>query len=267
MSIGISNLVSHTYVWYTIPIGMSKTHKAVILAGGKGTRLYPVTKSMPKPLLPVGKKPMVNYLVDLFFGHGIQEICLLINKEFTEDFNWWKKRYYPNSNIAFFEEQEPLGTFGGLHLAKSWIGESPFFLSNGDEIKEVDLGAMVLFHEKAKTLGTLGLVQVENPREYGVVVCDADNIVQEFLEKPQNPPSNFINSGLYLLDPGIFDYHPGPVFSMIEKDIFPKLAQEGKLAAFPGMTKWMDCGTWERYEKAIEELQGIDGTAVYFQKP
>ncbi len=234
---------------------MSKKHKAVILAGGKGTRLYPITKSIPKPLLPIGKKPMVNYLVDLFSSQGIQDICLLIPKDFAEEFDWWKKRYYPSSSIVFFEEQEPLGTFGGLSLAKEWIGGNPFFLSNGDEIKEVKLQDMISFHEQAGGVGTLGLVSVENPQEYGVVVCNERQKVEEFLEKPQNPPSNFINSGLYLLNPDIFAYHPGPVFSMIEKEIFPVLAKEGKLFAFQGMKAWMDCGTWERYEKALKELE------------
>lgn len=229
-------------------------YKAIILAGGKGTRLYPVTKSIPKPLLPLGKKPILNYLVDLFLKYGVQDIGLLINKDYAEDFEWWKKRFYPNENIAFFIEEEPLGTFGGLHFVKDWIGDNPFFLSNGDEIKEVDLDEMASFHDSKGGVGTLGLVEVPNPQDYGVVVCNSD-AVKQFLEKPQNPPSNFINSGLYALNPSIFEYHQGPVFSMIEKDIFPKLAEEGKLMAFKGMRKWMDCGTWERYEKALEELE------------
>ncbi|MDP2637225.1 MAG: nucleotidyltransferase family protein [bacterium] len=232
---------------------MSK-YKALILAGGKGTRLYPITKSVPKPLLPLGKKPIINYLVDLFLKHGVQDIGVLVSKDFTQDFEWWKKRYYPENRVEFFVEEEPLGTFGGLHLAKDWLGESAFFLSNGDELKDVDLDDMIDFHEKAGVLGTIGLVEVDNPQDYGVVVCNSDT-VKEFLEKPQNPPSNFINSGLYLLGPEIFEHHQGPVFAMIEKDIFPKLAKEGKLAGFQGITKWMDCGTWERYEKALEELE------------
>ena len=233
-------------------------YKAVILAGGKGTRLYPVTKEIPKPLLPIKKKPIINYLVDLFFSQGIKDIAVLINKEFREDFDWWKKRYYGSinspqvPNIKIFEEKTPLGTFGGLWFLKNWVGESPFFLSNGDELKVIDLCKMANFHQQIKTIGTIALVKVPNPQEYGVVLCSSA-LVQKFLEKPTNPPSKYISSGLYLFSPEILDYCKGPKFSMIEKDIFPKLAEEKKLAGFKFPGKWMDCGTWEKYEEALNK--------------
>jgi len=232
-------------------------YKAVILAGGKGTRLYPVTKEIPKPLLTVKRKPIINYLVDLFYSQKIENIAVLINKDFGEEFDWWKTRYYPSSvgggpKIEIFEEKEPLGTFGGLHYLKEWLGSNSFFFSNGDELKKIDLSKMSDFHQKHNLPATIALVQVPNPQNYGVVVCE-NGIVKEFSEKPEDPPSDYINSGLYLLSPCIFDYHPGPQFSMIEKDIFPKLAQEKKLAGFQFNGLWMDCGTWERYERAIEK--------------
>lgn len=227
-------------------------YKAVILAGGKGTRLYPVTREIPKPLLPVNRKPIINYLADLFYGHGIKNVAVLVSKDFKDEFEWWKKRYYPKNNLAIFEETEPLGTFGGLHLLKKWIGGKSFFLSNGDELKRIDLGQMAEFHNKKQPVGTIALAKVPNPQDYGVVVCNS-NRVREFLEKPENPPSNYINSGLYLLSPEIFKYHEGPKFTMIEKDIFPRLAQEKKLLAFKFRGRWMDCGTWERYETALKE--------------
>ncbi len=231
---------------------MKKHYKAIILAGGKGTRLYPITKQIPKPLLPIGKKPILNYLVDLFLAHGIQDIALLVSKEFQDDFAWWNKRYYPNLKIEICTEQEPLGTFGGLLLLKDWLKGGPFFLTNGDELKEIDLAEMALFHERVGSLGTIALTEVLNPREYGVVVANKD-LVEEFLEKPENPPTNFISSGLYLFSPGIFEYHPGLQFTMVEKDIFPKLVKEKKLAAFKSKGRWVDCGTWERYDKALKE--------------
>lgn len=233
-------------------------YKAVILAGGKGTRLYPVTKEIPKPLLPVRGKPIVNYLVDLFYAYGIKEVAMLVSGDFREEFEWWKKRHYPltgskcGSRIVFFEEKEPLGTFGGLHFLKDWIGDKEFFLTNGDELKQIDLGQMAEFHKKRQPIGTIALAKVPNPQDYGVVVCNSDKVL-EFLEKPANPPSNYINSGLYLLSPEIFQYHEGPKFTMIEKDIFPRLAKEQKLLAFKFRGRWMDCGTWERYEKALTE--------------
>ncbi len=245
-------------------------YKAVILAGGKGTRLYPVTKEIPKPLLPVKGKPIINYLVDLFREEGMKDIAVLINKDFREDFDWWKKRYYPSDssgqvpNIKLVEEKEPLGTFGGLYLLKDWLfppssGQAEaFFMTNGDELKRIDLKKMAGFHQKLKTPATIALVKVPDPQHYGVVVCE-NGKVKNFLEKPDNPVSNYINSGLYLLKPEILEDlprgkagYPGPKFLMIEKDIFPKLAKENKLAGFKFQGKWTDCGTWERYEKALK---------------
>jgi len=228
------------------------SHKAVILAGGKGARLYPVTKEIPKPLLPVQRKPIINYLVDLFFSQGINSVAVLINQEFDDDFDWWKRRYYPGKNVEFFQEAEPLGTFGGLWYLKEWIGESQFFLTNGDELKKIDLKEMAAFHNKMKPIGTIALVEVPNPQDYGVAICKED-FIQEFLEKPSSPPSNYISSGIYLLSPEVLKYQNGPKFSMIEKDVFPMLAAEKKLAGFKFKGKWTDCGTWERYEKAISE--------------
>ena len=227
-------------------------YKAVILAGGKGTRLYPITKEIPKPLLPVRRKPILNYLIELFFSFGIKDLAVLINKEFREEFLWWQKRYYSRQRINLLEETEPLGTFGGLWHLKDWIGENPFFFTNGDELKKIDLKKMRDFHQELKMPATIALVKVPDPENYGVVVCK-NNIVCEFLEKPKNPPTKYISSGLYLLNPEIFNYHPGPKFSMIEKDLFPKLAKEKKLAGFHFNGKWFDCGTWERYNKALEQ--------------
>lgn len=231
---------------------MSDKLKAVILAGGKGTRLYPVTYEIPKPLLPVKRKPIINYLIDLFLEQGVSGIAVLINEGFKDEFEWWKKRYYPDKEILLSREKESLGTFGGLWYLKDWLSKSPFFFSNGDELKKIDLSKMRQFHQERGGLGTIALVEVPDPQNYGVALCK-DGFIEEFIEKPKNPPSNYISSGLYLLSPEIFKYHPGPNFSMIETELFPKLAQEKKLAGFQFNGQWMDCGTWERYEKALNE--------------
>ena len=247
-----------------------KNYKAVILAGGKGTRLYPITKEIPKPLLPIRGEPIINYLVDLFFSQGIKEIAVLINKKFRDEFFWWKKRYYPRNKIKFFEEEKPLGTFGGLWFLKKWLLKEPFFLTNGDELKKINLKKMAKFHQNTKTVGTIALVRVLNPQNYGGVVCNS-HIVKEFLEKPVNPPSSYINSGLYLFSSEIFNYHSGPKFLMIEKDIFPALAKEKKLAGFKFRGKWLDCGTWERYADAQKKWSNrktpkkISPTQVFIQ--
>jgi len=228
--------------------------KAVILAAGRGTRLYPVTMEIPKPLLLVSKKPIINYLVELFSKHNIEEIIVSILSEYKDDFFWWKKRYYPEKNIKLIAIEEPLGTWGGIARMKDELKDSTFLVSNGDEIKELDLSKMLDFHKKQNVIASVALTKVENPQNYGVAALDGD-LIKEFIEKPENPPSQYINSGLYFCEPEILEYKKTPEFSDVEKDIFPFLAKEKKLAGFKFEGRWMDCGTWERYEDAIKELK------------
>lgn len=240
--------------------------KAIILAGGKGTRLHPITQEIPKPLLPVKKKPIINYLVELFLEYGISDIAVLINKNFKEDFQWWKKRYYPSQKILLVEEKEPLGTFGGLWLLKDWLEEDDFFITNGDELKRINLKEMKNFHFQKPCVATIALVKVPNPQDYGVALCE-QGMIKGFLEKPKNPPSNYISSGLYFFSSRIFDYYPGlidkagkskniiPKFCMLEVDLFPRLVKEKKITGFKFKGKWTDCGNWQRYENALKHWE------------
>jgi NDP-sugar pyrophosphorylase family protein len=174
----------------------------------------------------------------------------LINKEYREDYNWWKKRYFQNKKIKIVEEKKPLGTFGGLWLLKNWLKNSKFFLTNGDELKKINLAEMVNFHQKTGTIATVALTKVPNPKDYGIAICQ-NSLILKFLEKPKRPPSKYVSAGLYLFSPEIFEYHLGPKFSMVEKDILPKLAQEKKLAGFKFKGLWLDCGNWKKYSEAL----------------
>lgn len=231
--------------------------KGIILAGGLGTRLYPVTLETPKPLLTVQRKPILNHLLELFKKHGVDEPTILINKNHEEDYHWWKTRYQNElpQSMQIEIEPEPLGTFGGLKNLAQRL-DATFVLSNGDELKDFHLGELIRFHKNhsQRPLATIALVQVENPSDYGVPVLNGDKI-EQFLEKPKNPPSNFISSGLYILEPEVFKYADwSKNFLMIEKDIFPKLAAAGKLAGYKVKDgRWFDCGTFARWEKAIKE--------------
>ncbi|KXB07816.1 hypothetical protein AKJ56_02285 [candidate division MSBL1 archaeon SCGC-AAA382N08] len=230
---------------------MNNVNQAVILAGGKGTRLRPITHEIPKPLIPVANQPIINYLVDLFLKHDVNDITVMVNEEDLEDFQWWNKRYYDNE-IDFYEEKGHLGTFGSLIDLQDELHDK-FFFTNGDELKDLNLDELHDFHEEKSKPATIALVKVKNPEDYGVAICN-NGLIQEFLEKPDDPPSSYISSGLYLLTPEVFEYHPGPgEFAMVEDDLFPKLAEQGKLAGFKFEGKWQDTGTWERYEKALEE--------------
>jgi NDP-sugar pyrophosphorylase family protein len=230
--------------------------KAVILAGGAGTRLRPVTYEIPKPLVPVRKKPILNHLIEFFNRHGVSDIAVVASKEHEEDFRRWEKAWageIPGSYKIFYEEK-PQGTFGYLRRLKEWLGGDSFIVTNGDELKDFDLGALMDFHRQKDALGTLATVPVEDARAYGVPVVE-DGWVKEFLDKPENPPSNFIHAGFYILKPEVLDIpDPKQEFVMTEVDIFPVLAGRGALAAMRlEPVRWYDCGTLERWQKAMQE--------------
>lgn len=227
--------------------------KGFILAAGEGTRLYPLTLEIPKPLLPVGKIPILTYLIELYLKHGVEDIKINIQKKHLEDFYKWKATYFPREKIEFLIEKKPSGTFTPLiKIDSHWFSE-PIVVSNGDELKELNLKEMIDYHRQKEGVATVGLVKVENPQVYGVAKLDGDRI-SEFIEKPKDPPSSYINSGLYIMNPEIKNYFPkGKKFAMVENDLFPQLAKEGKLFGYKFEGKWQDIGTFERWEEAIKK--------------
>ncbi len=226
--------------------------KGFILAAGEGTRLYPLTLEIPKPLLPVGKIPVITYLVDLYLKHGIDDIKINIQKKHLEDFYKWKATYFPREKIEFIVESKPSGTFTPIakKLSPKWFSRA-IVVSNGDELKELNLKKMISFHKKKKALVTIGLVKVKNPEAYGSVKMKGEKII-EFGEKSKKSLSFYINSGLYIMNPKIKKYFPKKAkFAMLETDLFPRLAKEKKLFGYKWKGKWMDVGTWKRWEEAI----------------
>ncbi|TET84303.1 MAG: nucleotidyltransferase family protein [Candidatus Nealsonbacteria bacterium] len=227
--------------------------KGFILAAGGGTRLYPLTLEIPKPLLPVGKIPIITYLIDLYLKNGVDDIKINIQRAHLEDFYKWKATYFPRDKIELVIEPKPSGTFTPIvkKVSQKWFSE-PIVVSNGDELKELNLKEMVDWHQQKKALVTVGLVKVKNPQVYGVAKMNGDQIV-EFIEKPKKPPSSYINSGLYIMNPEIRKYFPqNAKFAMVETDLFPQLAKEGKLFGYKWEGKWQDVGTFERWEEAIK---------------
>ena len=238
-------------------LGTDRPQKAVILVGGKGTRLRPLTDKKPKCLLDVNGKTVTEHLLDLFKKYSIRDIILSTGylkekvREYFEDGSKF------GVNIAYIEENEPLGTAGPLKLAKSHLTGS-FIVSNGDELKSLNLPRMFRLHKRKGASATIALTSVSDPSHYGVARLSGSRIL-EFVEKPKpgEEPSNFINAGFYILEPEVIDMIPDG-FSMLEKDVFPKLAKQGKLRGFPFAGQWFDIGNLERYEIAKKKWKGID---------
>jgi len=228
--------------------------KAVLLVGGKGTRLRPITYEIPKALIPVGGKTITQYLFELLKKFGIKDIILAVGylkEKIIEHFDDGSKF---GVKITYVKEEEPLGTAGPLRLAKDLLDET-FIVSNGDELKDINIKQMYALHKENNALATIALTKVEDPSKYGVARLSGSKIL-EFIEKPkkEEAPSNLINSGFYIIEPEVIDMIPEG-FAMLEKDVFPKLAKQGRLFGFPFPGYWSDIGTFEKYDKAIKDVR------------
>lgn len=239
-------------------LGIGTPEKAIILAGGKGTRLRPLTLNIPKALIEIQGKTITEHLFDLLRKFGIRDVILSIGyfKEKIRDYFTDGSKF--GMNIEYLDEdpEKPLGTAGPLRLAKSMLKGS-FIVMNGDELKNINIPRMFRLHKRKHALATIALTSVDDPTQYGVARLDGTRIL-EFVEKPkrEDAPSNLINSGFYIMEPEVIDMIP-PGFCMLEKDVFPKLAREGRLRGFIFSGQWFDTGTMERLENARGRWKGV----------
>ncbi|MBN1156331.1 NTP transferase domain-containing protein [Candidatus Woesearchaeota archaeon] len=237
-------------------MGAHVPSKAVILAGGKGTRLRPITYEIPKALIPVHGRTLTEHLFDLFKKQGITDIIMAVGhmkEKIIEHFGNGEKY---GIKLRYVEENEQMGTAGPLALAKNILNET-FIVSNGDELKDIDIEEMFRVHKEQKALATIALTTVEDPSNYGAARLSGLKIL-EFVEKPKkkDAPSNLINSGFYIIEPEVLNMIPKK-FCMLEKDVFPKIAKQGRLVGFPFSGQWFDTGSIDRYERAIKEWKDL----------
>ena len=237
-------------------LGNNHPKKAVLLLGGKGTRFRPITYEMPKALLPIQGKTVPEHLIDLFKKYGITDLIFSIGYKADQIMKYYGDGSKFGVKITYVKEDEPKGSAGAIKLARNYLNET-FIVTNGDELKDIDLERMFLFHKKNNAQITAALTTVRNPSAYGVAKLEGNKIL-EFVEKPnkEDAPSKLINSGLSIWEPEVIDLIPDD-FSMYEKDLFPKLASKQKLYGYIFSGQWFDTGTPERYELAIKEWRGI----------
>lgn len=226
--------------------------QAVILAGGQGTRLRPLTATFPKPLLPVANVPIIRRIIDKMPA-DVDEVLLAVNYRLEQLADYFRE-HDVGRNVTLVEEKEPLGTAGAIKNVSAHL-DGPFFVFNGDVLDSLDLEAFRSFHEKKKAAATIALWKVPDPRHFGVMEMRGDRILR-FVEKPETreaAPSDLANAGTYLLEPEVLDLIPEGKAVSIERETFPALLEGGrKMHGFPFTGYWVDCGRPETFLKANE---------------
>lgn len=237
--------------------------QAVILVGGEGTRLRPLTSTVPKPVVPLVDRPFIVYMLEWLRGHGIDDVIMSCGFLATSVRNVLGDGSRLGLRLRFVEEPEPRGTAGALKFAEQFLAER-FLMLNGDVLTDIDLTAQIAQHEATGAQGTLALVGVEDPSAYGLVRLEEDHAVREFVEKPpaDQIDTNRISAGAYVLERSVLDLIPPDRNVSIEREIWPRLVGNG-LYGFPAEAYWMDIGTPERYlQGTFDILEGNVRTAV-----
>jgi mannose-1-phosphate guanylyltransferase len=237
--------------------------RAVVLVGGEGTRLRPLTETIPKPLLPLMDRPSLDHVLDHLVRHGVHEVVLSSPYLESTFHDFIEARRDPT--ITWITEREPLGTGGAIVHAMEHLGDEPFFALNGDILTDLDLTVMAAFHRERAADATIALHHVEDARAFGLVATEPDGRVVEFREKPEESVPGDVNAGTYVLQPGALAAWMGGGNVSIERRIFPALIDAGR-RVFGLVTDayWLDLGTPQTYLRAhFDILEGKVGGERY----
>ena len=227
------------------------TNPVVIMAGGKGTRLDPFTKILPKPLIPIGDKPIIEIIMEKFFRQGFQNFIFTLNykREYIKMF--LKETSFPY-NIDWVEEDDFMGTAGSLSLLKDKINE-PFIVLNCDMILNADYADIIKWHKENNNIVTLIGCHKEVKVPYGILELD-DGILKSFVEKPNYDV--IINTGVYILEPEIIDMIPYNK-SIDMNTLIDEVSKKGKVSVYPVHEGWIDIGQWEEYKNGLKEIEDV----------
>lgn len=245
---------SHAIEYLLSKILAPKISRAFILAGGYGVKMRPFTYEMPKGLIPVNNRPILEHIIDRLKEINIKDIIISIDylgekiKEYFGDGSKFGVK------ITYIENSKPSGTAYPLLAAKNILGKSPFLLIHGDVLANIDFVDMINFHESHKGIITMALTSVEDPSAYGAVKLSGSKIM-EFREKIGRGPevSRLINAGIYVVNPTFLDFIPQKKNSYLEKDVFPKLVKNKEIYGYVFAGSWFDVGTPTVYERALRE--------------
>jgi mannose-1-phosphate guanylyltransferase/phosphomannomutase len=230
--------------------------KAVIMAGGEGSRLRPLTSNQPKPMMPLANRPMMEHIIGLLKRHGFDEIVVTLAFMPNAIRTYFSDGSELGVRIVYATEEQPLGTAGSVRNAMAELDER-FLVISGDVLTDIDLEKVVGFHEERGALATIALVRVEDPLEFGIVITQDDGSIERFLEKPTwgQVFSDTINTGIFVLEPEIFDHIDAGRSVDFSSEVFPALLDAGKpLFGAVAEGYWEDVGTVEAYVRAHKDV-------------
>ncbi len=230
--------------------------KAVILVGGKSTRLLPLTCNLPKPMVPVLNRPFMEYVIEHLGRHGVREIVMAMNYLPEAIESHFGSGTALGSHIVYAVEKMPMDTAGAVKNCEDHL-DGAFLVLNGDIFTELDITAMFRFHKARKAKATICLTPVADPTPYGLIETDANSRVTRFLEKPkpEEITTNMINAGTYILEMDVLNYIPKDTPFSFERKLFPALLECGEpVYAYPSDAYWIDIGRPEKYLKLNYDL-------------
>ncbi len=232
--------------------------KAMILAGGMSTRLYPLTRAVPKPLVPIAGEPNSGHLMRYLQSFGIVDVAINIHYLADKIEHAFGDGSQYGVNLTYLHEETLMGSAGGVKQLEAFLRDDTFVVIGCDEITDMRLDALLAFHKKREAIATIALVEAEDVSHYGVVVLEADGRIAEFQEKPPKgtEKSNLVNTGVYVFEPEIFDRIPAGEFYDFGKNVFPELQRDG--LPFYGLAMqgayWRDIGTPGEYRLATRDV-------------
>src|SRR5213592_3718701 len=238
--------------------------KAVVMAGGEGTRLRPLTSNQPKPMVPIVGKPCMEHILELLKSHGFDDVIVTVAFLPQAIRGYFGGGDALGIDISYSVEESPLGTAGSVRLAADQLDDEPFIVISGDALCDLDLARLVETHREKNAAVTIGLVSVENPLEFGIVVTDDDGRIERFLEKPSwgQVFSDTINTGVYVLEPEVLEHVPTDRPYDFSKELFPLLLEMGRPLYGMAMDGyWQDIGNLDQYRQAnfdaLDERVGL----------
>jgi mannose-1-phosphate guanylyltransferase len=231
--------------------------RAVVLVGGEGTRLRPLTLTTPKQMLPIVEQAMIERVVGHLGNHGIDDAVLSLGYQPAAFIDAYPDNRIAGVTLSYAVEPTPLDTAGAIRFAARHAGmDETFVVVNGDVLTDLDISALVAFHRQRGAEATISLTPVDDPSSFGVVPTDAEGRVSAFIEKPSrdDAPTNLINAGTYVMEPSVLDRIPAEGRVSVERETFPALVAAGTLFAQGSEAYWLDTGTPAAYLRAHADL-------------